>query len=204
MYGSNTHKDCMYAAACHADNTFTGNNGTEYIFDEQQVICAYLQMSPIDGGLSTSQIIKEWHDHGLVSQSGAKIFEPLSIDPTDADKMEAAIYYFGGAFFMLNVPDAWLQNFHRGVVWDGPATPDPNKAHAVWWNGVDSGGNYKFQSWGTWGWITPAGVSACNGGCFVVFSRRWFNSGGVAPNGKTYAQLADLWVQSGGHQPPPW
>ena len=63
----------------------------------------------------------------------------------------------------------------------------------MWINGVNAQGNYRVQTWGTWGWLTPAGLRAVDPGAFVVASLRWFNASGVAPNGFDLAQLqADL------------
>ena len=198
--GNNVYGDCMYAAACHADNTFTGNNGTESSFGLNAIIQDYLQLSPNDTGLNVGQITGAWRN-GLANIPAASISGVLSMDPTDAAAMQAAIYFFGGVFFMLSLPDAWL-SFDNGTIWDAPAVPDPAKGHAVWWNGVDGNGNYKLQTWGEHGWITPAGVRVCDPSCFVVFSMRWFNAQGIAPNGLTYTQLGDLWEQFGGFPMP--
>jgi hypothetical protein len=189
--------DCMYAAACHADNTFTGNTGVESSFDPVNIIKGFLDAggSP-DNGLNEGQIISAWRS-GLAGQPDAGIIATSGIDPTDATAVQTAIYLFGGVFFMLNVPDTWL-SLATGGTWDVPATADSNNGHAVWWNGVDTDGNYKLQTWGTYGWITPAAVKVCDPSAFVVFSLRWFNSEGVAPNGLTFTQLAALWQQFGG------
>ena len=202
FYGNNLFNDCMYAAACHGDNTFTGNTGTEFTFDLTSLLFDYEKLSGGDNGLTTGQIVKGWKK-GLARTPLAYINEALSLDPNDVAAMQAAIYFFGGVFFMLDVPDDWWKSYITDAVWDAPAKADGNHGHAVWWNGVDTFGRYKFQSWGTHGWITPAGVKVCDPSCFVVFSPRWFNSQGVAPNGYTYDQLAALWVQFGG-QPLPY
>ena len=105
---------------------------------------------------------------------------------------------------MLDLPDAWISAYQPagGFTWGAPATPDNTKGHGIWLNGVDPNGNYKLQTWGTWGWLTPGGVAVpqLSLGAFAVFSPRWFNSQGVAPNGMSYDDLAALWVQFGGPQ----
>jgi hypothetical protein len=160
-----------------------------------------LALSGGDNGLlNEGKIIGAW-EHGLANTPAASILDALDLDPTDASSMQAAIYFFGGVFFTLAVPDAWAQSFETDAVWDAPATPG-DQGHAIWWNGVNVEGHYKLQTWGTHGWITPAGVAACDPSCFVVFSLRWFNNKGMAPNGMTYAQLAALWVQFGGNPIP--
>lgn len=193
--------DCMYAAACHADNTFTGNNGKESVFDVNVIVQDYMKLSGGDNGLNAGQIIGAWKD-GLANIPAARIFDALSLDPKNVAQMQAAIYFFGGVFFMLDVPDPWRKNFIQGMVWDVPAQADKNNGHAVWWNGFEPTGRYQVQTWGAYCWITYAGVGVCDPSCFAVFSSRWFNSQGMAPNGMGYNQLAGLWVQFGGHALP--
>ena len=50
MYGNDRLGYCMYAAACHADNTFTGNVGSESTFDESTLEPAYEPLSGGDNG----------------------------------------------------------------------------------------------------------------------------------------------------------
>jgi WD40 repeat protein len=201
--GNDIYGDCMMAAAEHADNTFTGNTGTESTFNQSLTVTDYLQLSGGNNGLNTGQIIGFW-ENGLPGIPAAKIMDALSIDTTDASLVQLAIYLFGGVFFTLNIPDNWYHGFFTGDVWDAPATADGNNGHGVWWNGVNTQGQYHLQTWGTYGWITPAGVKDCDPGGFVVFSTRWFNAQGIAPNGKSYSDLASLWQQMGGQQLPLW
>jgi hypothetical protein len=198
--GNDQYGDCMYAAACHGDNTFTGNVGTESVFDQSTLIKDYLALSGGDNGLDENMIVGEWKK-GLCSTPAACIFDSVDIDPINASLMQAAIYLFGGVQFQLSVPSRWINNFATGAVWDAPAAPDPMNGHGICFNGVDATGRYKLQTWGTWGWITPAGVADCDPSAFAVASLRWFNAQGYAPNGLHYTQLAPLWVQLGGN---PW
>ena len=198
--GNDQYGDCMYAAACHGDNTWTGNVGAEYVFDTKAIIKSYLKLSGGDNGLDEGMILGEWKK-GLASTSSACIFDSVDVDPNNANQMQAATYLFGGVQFQLSVPDKWINSFKTGATWDAPASPDPKNGHGIHFNGVDSHGHYKLQTWGTYGWITPAGVAACDPSAFVVASLRWFNSAGYAPNGLHYTQLAPLWVQLGGS---PW
>ena len=194
--------DCMYAAACHGDQTFTGNVGVQQVFDIATVLKDYTTASGGDNGLNVGQIIDCWK-HGLGGVQNANILAASDIDPTDATVMQAAISLFGGVFFMLNVPDTWLA-LEDGGFWDAPANADSNNGHGVWINGVDANGNYKVQTWGIHGWLTPAGVKVCDPSAFVVFTNRWFGVGGIAPNGSSFNTLAALWKQFGGALPYPF
>lgn len=201
MDGNDQYGDCMYVAACHIDNTFTAQVGTESTFDLATLISHYKALSGGDNGLNESQITGEW-TRGLCGDPNATIIDSLDIDTTDEDLTTAAIYFFGAVFFMLSVPNRWI-NTNDGDVWDIPAHPNPFNGHGVCWVGVDAQGRKRLITWGGTRWLTQAGVSACDPSGFVVFSKRWFDpASGLAPNGLSYDQLAELWVACGGKAPP--
>ncbi len=205
MDGNDNYGDCMLAGACHADNTFTGNAGTESSFSESAIVNQYLKASGGDNGLDEGTLLNQCWKPGLAGNAQATILDALDLDPTDTAAAQAAIYLFGGVLFMLDVPDAWIDAFDPagGAVWDAPARADSNNGHGVWWNGVDASGRYRAQTWGSYVRITPAGVQVCDPSAFVVFSLRWFDSSGYAPNGKHYTELAQFWQQFGGATLPP-
>ncbi len=201
LLGNDVYGDCMIVAAQHGDNTFTGNAGTESSFDVDTTVQWYLKESGGDNGLNTGQVIADWRN-GLPSGPAAKILDSLSINTLDAELVQTAIWLFGGVHFSLSIPDDWYKNFTTGAVWDAPATANSKNGHGVWWNGVNAQGQYHLETWGTYGWITPAGVADCDPSGFVVFSLRWFDSRGMAPNGYSYSQLAKFWTEMGGRQLP--
>ena len=196
MYGNDRLGDCMYAAAAHGDNTFTGNNSAESKFDEATLERYYERLSGGDNGLDEGTLIDGWKD-GIAGVRAACIVDALDIETTDPATMRAAIYLFGGVLFMLDVPDAWC-NTGDGETWDVPAHADRNNGHGTWINGVDAAGNYHLLTWGGYRELTPAGLQACDPSGFVVFSLRWFNAQGYAPNGLHYNQLAAMWTAAGG------
>jgi hypothetical protein len=196
MYGNDRLGDCMYAAAAHGDNTFTGNNGAESTFDESILERDYERLSGGDNGLDEGTLIDGWKD-GIAGVSAASILDALDIDTTDPATMQTAIYLFGGVLFMLDVPDPWC-NTNDGDFWDVPALADQNNGHGTFINGVDASGIYHQLTWGGYRKLTPAGLKACDPSGFVVFSLRWFNSEGYAPNGKHYTELSSLWTAAGG------
>jgi hypothetical protein len=196
MYGNDRLGDCMYAAAAHGDNTFTGNNGVESTFDESVLERDYEQLSGGDNGLDEGTLIDGWKA-GIAGVKDAVILDALDIDTTDPATMRAAIYLFGGVLFMLDVPDPWCETAN-GDFWDVPARADQNNGHGTFINGVDAVGNYHLLTWGGYRKLTPAGLNACDPSGFVVFSLRWFNGQGYAPNGLHYTQLAAMWTAAGG------
>jgi hypothetical protein len=200
MYGNDRLGDCMYAAACHADNTFTGNVGTESTFDEHALERDYERLSGGDNGLDEGTLIEGWKA-GLAGVKAASILDALDIDTTDPATMRAAVYLFGGVLFMLDVPDRWCDTAD-GDAWDVPARADANNGHGTFINGVDAAGNYHLLTWGGYRKLTPAGLRACDPSGFVAFSPRWFDARGYAPNGLHYAQLSALWTAAGGRPLP--
>jgi hypothetical protein len=200
MYGNDRLGDCMYAAAAHGDNTFTGNVGAESTFDEATLERDYERLSGGDNGLDEGTLIDGWKA-GIAGVREACILDALDIDTTDPATMRAVIYLFGGVLFMLDVPDRWLQA-GNGDFWDAPARADRNNGHGTWINGVDVDGNYHLLTWGGYRKLTPTGLRVCDPSGFVVFSLRWFNGQGYAPNGLHYSQLATMWTAAGGRSLP--
>lgn len=204
--GNDQYGDCEYAAACHASNLMTGNVGDEDSFDEQAIIAAYLQLAGGDNGLATDTMMDEWKQ-GLVG-GPHQILQDLAVDPNDPEAMALALWLFGGIFFTLGIPDAWLAGrVGPGQVWDGGrgVVADDMNGHAVLLSGRNARG-YSVETWA----ITPpiiitqAGVQVCDPEATCYFSLDWFDAAGNAPNGMTYDQLAALWVQLGGRPLPPF
>jgi hypothetical protein len=196
--------DCMYAAGCHIDNAWTGNVGTESSFDLTAMKKCYEQLSGGDNGLDEGSLVQGWQK-GLCNVAAANIIDHLDIDTTNVQLMQTGIYLFGGVLFMLAVPDSWISNFNSsgGSVWDAPAKADERNGHGVALVGVDANGRYRLLTWGSFAWLTTAGLKVCDPSGFIPFSLRWFNAQGYAPNGLHYTELAPLWVAMGGDPLPP-
>jgi hypothetical protein len=173
---------CMEAGADHADRTFIGNTGVGTSPSLAGLLAQYKKVSGGDNGLDEGMLVNQCWMPGLGGDTSANIVDALDIDPTDASLSQFAIANFFGILFMLSVPDAWINNFDTDYVWDqgSGVVANPNNGHGVWLNGVDENGNYKVQTWGTHGWITPGGVSVCEPSAFIVFSLRMFNAAGIA------------------------
>jgi hypothetical protein len=191
---------CGSAAVAHADNSFTGMNGTESVFQLAALKKQYLEVSGGDNGLDDDMLINKIWKKGIAGNPLAIIDEPLDVDPLDARMMQAAIDQFGAVIFSLSVPDAWINEFDPagGSVWHAPAQANPENGHYVVIVGVDPGGRYRVETWGSWCWLTPYGVAACDPAAFTVFSPRRFNSRGIDPTGANYTQKAAMWTHVGG------
>lgn len=204
ILGNDQYGDCMYAAGCHGDQTFTANNGKEDSFDVATVVSYYKKLSGGDNGLDEGELVDEW-EKGLCGQSSTKILDALDFDPTNDSLLNLIVQMFGGFIFMLDVPNKWISEFDDSgnTVWDTPAAANPMNGHGVWINGVDANGRKHVETWGSSAWLTPEGLKVCDPSAFAVWSDNWFNAQGVAPNGHTRDDLAALWLQLGGKQIPP-
>jgi|HubBroStandDraft_2_1064218.scaffolds.fasta_scaffold00771_6 hypothetical protein len=206
---NDTYGDCYYAAICHAHNTWGGNVGTSPSFGLAAIKTRYFTLSGGDNGLGDSDVQGEMTStaspyQGYVADvPGTSIVDFQYLDTTDPAAVSKAMNAFGVVVFTLAVPDAWINNSNTGDMWDAPATANQNNGHAVIWNGVDAGGRYKLQTWGSYVWITPAGVKVCDPSGWVAFSTKWFDpKTGLAPNGLHITALAAAWQAAGGNAIP--
>lgn len=191
--------DCFYASICHHDNTFTGNIGVQSVFSLSSIKSRYFALSGGDNGLSDPDVQGEWKNRYIADAKEAKAIDFLYVNTTDPAAISSGMYYFGGTQFTFTVAGSWINNSNTGAIWDANSYSNNNNGHAVHWAGVDSKGNYKLVTWGTYVWITPAGVRVCNPDGFIVFSVRWFDpKTGYAPNGKHIVELAKIWQDAGG------
>lgn len=205
MWWNNTLGDCMEEGANHVDQSMTGcATGVEANPDPNAMRAQYLKASGGDNGLDEGTLVSIWTNPGLSGNSKATILDHVDVDPNNAAMVATYMNYFGPLIFMLAVPDEWVQTAAPGFLWTSGAgiVADENNGHGVAWTGINSSGSYQVQTWGFNGYITPAGVALCDPSAFGVFSLRWFNAQGVAPNGMTYDQLAALWKQYTGRTLP--
>lgn len=201
---NDTYGDCYYAAICHLFNTLMGNSSTSPTFGLGAIRSRYFSLSGGDNGLGDEDVQGEMTQttrrfQGYVADvPGTSIVDFQYLDTTDTESVKRAMNAFGVVVFTLSVPNGWINNSNTGAIWDAPARANPMNGHAVIWNGYDNRGYYKLQTWGTFVWITPAGVKQCDPSGWVVFSTKWFDAKGYAPNKMHITQLAKVWQDAGG------
>ena len=111
--------DCVMAMFAHWITLCCGLLGIKNVPTPQQVVAAYLKLSPNDDGLNISNVIDITISSGLLGEKpGAKVY----IDPSNWDHMRLAMYMFGGLLGGIQCTDAMQTQFSNGQPWDGSGT----------------------------------------------------------------------------------
>ncbi len=204
ILGNDRYGDCYYADACHCVQTWTGNVGSQALFDANVVTKRYLAISGGDNGLGDDQIFPEWK-RGIIGPNGPyTILDDMTVDPRDDAAIRLGIWLFCGASYTAALPDKWINSAAPGAVWDA-GTPNQSNGHAMHLSGYSP--DYYFDE--TWAIdppirLTPRGLKSSDPEVTVQFSLHMFRADGTAPhNGMNYDQLAALWHQLGGATLPP-
>jgi hypothetical protein len=196
-YGNDREGDCYEAALGHADNTMTGNVGTESDFALTALLTQYHKWSGGDNGLSDSDAFGIWKE-GIAGDKNAVMIDYLMIDVTNPIVLQACMWKYGPVMYTFDVADSWINNSADGDVWDAPAADNPSNGHAIIFNGVRLNGDVAAQTWGNRVWMTEKARTICQPSGWVAISPRWFNAKGYAPNKLHVTQLAAEWVKDGG------
>jgi hypothetical protein len=205
ILGNDREGDCFYADVLHIVQMHLGMNGREIIFNVNDVLSRYEQLSGGDNGLNDQDIFPEWLS-GVVGPRGPhKILDWMTVDPSDDAATLLAMWAFCGVSYTCSLLDTWLANTSPGTIWDAGGRPDPTAGHAVALTGSNGKKQYELQTWAIDPCIrlTPAGLKSADPELQVVFSVEMFDAYGKAPCGLSYDALATLWVQLGGKTLPP-
>lgn len=203
-YANFRYGTCGLEMAAHGDQTFTGNHGARSKFDVDRFVAQYFAISGGDRGLTENQVVNGIWKRGIAGDPGAIIYDAIDINP-DPLTIASAVQNFGCVCLAISTPNEWIARFDPsgGAIWDA-AYPNPRNGHYVLINGVDDLGRMRVQTWGSWAWLTPAGLASADPDTFTVFSPRWFDpKTGKDPAGATYEAKAELWRRLGGQQVPP-
>lgn len=209
--------DCVIAGGYHVVATETGNadGGTPFVATDAQILAdysaigGYVQGNPsTDQGCNESDALNYWAETGFAN--GTKILGSAYVDATNWAEVQAAMWLFEHLFFGFELPDTWINPMPSGdnFVWDA-AAPDPKNGHAVIGVGHDATKGILIDTWGMFGWLTPAAVAAlavpsAGGELHVLLSPDMILKGQAkAPNGVAWADLLADFAAIGGVVPPP-
>lgn len=199
MMGNDKLGDCTGAAAGHARQDWSSNNGTEDAISEADVVKFYSGSTGYDpndpstdqGGVELD-VLNYFRKVGL---AGVKIRAFVALDPKSQEHVKQSVFLFGGCYIGLALPES-AQN--QGTTWTlagggdlGSIKPGSWGGHAVWVLGYDARWIY-FISWGE---IFKMSWSFWNAYCdeaYALLSDEWCTAAG-SPSKFDLAQLeADL------------
>ncbi len=207
MHLNNRYGDCYYAAIVHLFEVWYGLMGVPVTFTDtgkaNSIERRYLTLSGGDNGLSDQDVQGEMMKASNPYQGytadvpGTGIIDYLYIDPNNADAMKRSMC-FGPVIYTFTVANNWINNSGTGAIWDASTYRANNNGHAVIFAGYDSEGKYKLYTWGTYVWITPAGVRVSSPTAWVAFSVKSFNEKGLDYAGVHIVDRANQWRAAGG------
>jgi hypothetical protein len=185
ILGNSELSDCTAAGAGHLIDVFTAGGGSPVAITADETIAFYsLSTGYVPGDPSTDQggdevtVLTYWRDHGFDGKGNHPIAGFVQVDPTNATLLKAAVYYFGGLYFGIELPDTYTHPFpaSNGYVW-APGTPDPNQGHCVVGCGADATGIH-IDSWGLLGTLEYSAIAelcseSAGGMVFAVLSKEW-------------------------------
>jgi len=209
VYENDTLGDCVIAAQAHLVGIFTANAnaGSPVIFTDDQIISRYSAIGgyvpgdpSTDNGCSMATALYSWQFIGMMpdhpKDAKHKIAGSLSVDPSNVEEMQSAIWLFENLDIGMDLPDAWVNPSPSasGFTWDVAGPPDPENGHDVAGFGYNTSGVI-FDTWGMIGTLTWAAIAEyaqwANGGeLYTVISHDMIERAQqIAPNGFNWQQL---------------
>jgi len=172
IYLNGSLSDCVVACGFHCDGVTSGNNGSEVLYTDAQVIQNYSAIggynpnAPLvsgenesDNGCSEEVAISYWEANGF--PSGRWLKRAITLDPNNIEEIRTALYLFENICFNINLPDAWIDPFPSGnnFVWGKNGEPDQMNGHSFLGYDILANGNLAIDTWGILGEITPEAIS---------------------------------------------
>ena len=212
MYGNNQLGDCVIAGGYHALGVWTGNSsGNPFVADPAQVLADYEAIGgyvpgqpATDGGCDQATAFQYWMglNGGKGFADGSILAGYGSLDGTNRNQIESAIFAFESCTFGVSLPDEWVSQIgtlQPGFTWDVAGDADPESGHDFIGVGYNERG-VVICTWGMIGLVTWAAVakyavpSAAGGALYSLLSSEQIARGQVAaPNGVNWVSLlADL------------
>jgi len=210
IYLNDSLGDCVIACLGHLGGVFLGNAGGKLYLTSDQIISLYSAIGGYipgdpnsDQGADVQTAMNYWMRHGLLpgQKYPHKIKAWMSVDPTNVQEMQTAIWLFENLVFGLNLPDAWVNPFPsaNGFVWDVAGAPDQNNGHCICGVGFGSSGyshkGIEIATWGMLGNLTYDAIAkylphSAGGELYCVLSQEILDKAKLtAPAGISWDQL---------------
>ncbi len=220
MYDNDTLGDCVIAGMAHVVGVLTGNAGSKpFLYSNAQIIGLYSAIGgyvpgdpATDQGCDEQTALNYWENNGALppkttSPTGAhKIAGWMTVDSTNVEEWQTALWLFENLYFGIELPDAWINPMPSasGFTWDVAGASDPNNGHCVAGVAYTSAG-VTIDTWGMTGLMTNAAVAkypnqASGGELYTVVSMDAIGKANQkAPSGFDWSQLIADFDSMGGN-----
>jgi len=197
----------------------TGSAGKKpFLYSNKEIIGLYSAIGgyvpgdpATDQGCDEQTALNYWENNGALpphttSKTGAhKIAGWMTVDATNVEECQTAMWLFENLYFGLELPDAWINPAPSasGFTWDVAGASDPNNGHCVVGVGYNANG-IVIDTWGMTGLMTTAAVAmyptpANNGELYTVVSQDAISTATQkAPSGFDWSQLIADFDSMGG------
>ncbi len=217
MYMNDSLGDCVIAMMAHVVGIITGlGSGVPYLFTQAQIIALYSAIGgyvpgnpATDQGCDEQTAMNYWQSTGAPAGAN-QIMGWLSIDPTNKEEIQTAIWLFENLEYGVDLPDAWVSPMPStsGFVWDVAGNPDENNGHGF--PGIDCNPQgIIISTWAMTGTITYAATakyaaSSAGGNLYCAITQEIINSASQkSPAGFDWSQLVADFDSIGGNIPLP-
>ncbi len=220
IYDNDTLGDCVIAGMAHVVGVLTGNSGVKpFLYSNAEIIGLYSAIGgyvpgqpSTDRGCDEQTALNYWENNGALppkttSPTGAhKIAGWMTVDSSNLEECQTALWLFENLYFGLELPDAWINPMPSasGFVWDVAGDPDPQNGHCVVGVGYTAAG-ITIDTWGMTGLMTNAAVAkyptqASGGELYTVVSMDAISKANEkAPSGFDWSQLVADFDSMGGN-----
>ena len=214
IMGNDQWGDCVEACMGHLVGTETGNAGDLFHATLAQIEALYTALTGFNPAIpSTDQGTNMADAMNYIVKTGfpngTKALGYLSVNPSNAAEVQAAMWLFENLVFGVSLPDTYVNPFPSadGFTW-GPGTADPSNGHCFLGVGYTTAG-VTIDTWGLFGTFTYAAIAElcaeANGGeLYVVLTPDQIAKAATkAPNGVDWASIVADFDSIGGQVPIP-
>jgi len=194
--------DCACACTLHLREVFTSMGGIAKLFTDTDAEnlyeggCDYNPKDPsTDQGCEFSTLLQYLKNQGIISSF-------LQLDNTNINEFYEVVYYFGGPFIGVQLPQSAEDQFNNGEAWDVVANDGgilgghaiggveaSAKTTTLKIVGVTAKGDLIVSTWGGLIPMTPAFFNKYVDEGWLAFDKEILNAQGVTPAGFNFAQL---------------
>lgn len=210
ILGNDRLGDCTACGALHLTEAINAAAGAPIPAFVQSDAVGFYELSTgynpadpsSDQGGDEVAVLTAWARQGLDGKGGHAIEGFFDVHPGSVPALRSIAWMFGGLYFGVELPDAYLQIPGSGYVW-GTGTPNPANGHCFVGLGATASG-ILVDSWGLLGTITYEAIAElcteANGGALyaLLTQENMDRANSLCPAGIDWATLlADFEAEGG-------